>query len=214
MFEDRTAAGAALAEKLGEYRDRKDVVVLGLPRGGVPVAYEVARALGAELDVLLVRKIGVPYQPELAMGAIASGGAVYVNTEVMRMSGATQEEFDAVLAREREELGRREKLFRGDRPPLELHGRVAIVVDDGIATGSTVRAALLALRSLKPARCVVAVPVAPADAAERMADVTDAFVCVQAPEDFRAVGQFYRDFAQTTDAEVRELLARAHARRE
>lgn len=214
MFEDRTAAGAALAEKLGAYRGRKDVVVLGLPRGGVPVAYEVARALGAELDVLVVRKIGVPYQPELAMGAIASGGAVYVNAEVMRMAGVSQEEFDAVLAREREELGRREKMFRGDRPPLELHGRIAIVVDDGMATGSTVRAALSALRSLAPAKCVVAMPVAPAEAAGRMADAADEFVCVLAPEDFRAVGQFYRDFDQTSDAQVRALLTRAQARRE
>jgi putative phosphoribosyl transferase len=210
MFDDRTTAGRALAESLAQYRGRNDVIVLALPRGGVPVAFEVAQALGAELDVLVVRKLGVPFQPELAMGAIASGGAVYRNMEVLRLAQVSEREFETVLARERTELQRREALYRGARPPLQVNGRIVIVVDDGMATGASLHAGLAAMRMLRPAKLVAAVPVAPPDAVERLAGLADDFICIAAPEDFHAVGQFYRRFDQTSDDEVRDLLARSH----
>jgi putative phosphoribosyl transferase len=211
VFTNRIDAGRRLAEKLGHYGKRRDVLVLGLPRGGVPVAYEVARALNAELDVLVVRKLGVPFHPELAMGAIASGGGVSVNENVLTTTGVTERQFEQVRAAEHRELQRREHLFRGARTPVVVQGRVVIVVDDGLATGATMRAALTTLRTLKPARLVVAVPVAPARASRRFADVCDEFVCVEAPDDFSAVGQFYQDFGQTSDDEVRELLGQTAA---
>lgn len=206
-FEDRHAAGQLLAGALRAYAGRSDVVVLALPRGGVPVGYEVAKALGAELDVLIVRKLGLPYHPELAMGAIASGGAIDFNRNVIEMSGVTQRDIEGVLAQEYRELERREALYRGARPMARIEGRTVIVVDDGIATGASMRAALKALRTLKPAKIIVAVPVAPIDTRERLQDVADEFVCVLSPADFQAVGQFYRNFDQTSDDEVRTLLA-------
>lgn len=208
VFEDRAQAGRALAEALAGWRGAPDTVVLGLPRGGVPVAYEIANALGLPLDVLLVRKLGLPWQPELAMGAIASGGAVVVNDEVVRYLPAGSHDFETVRAREQLELERREREFRGDRPPLDMRKRTGILVDDGLATGATMEAAVRSLRALGAERVVVAVPVASVEARDRIAAVADEVVCLAAPEWFSAVGQWYRDFGQTEDAEVRELLAR------
>lgn len=209
MFTNRSEAGKALAGHLSAYARRRDVIVLGLPRGGVPVAYEVAKALDAPLDVLVVRKLGVPFHSELAMGAIASGGAVFLNDEVIRLARVRKEQIDEVLSEERAELQRREELYRSGKPPLDLRDRVVVIVDDGMATGASMHAAATALRSLQPAKLVVAVPVAPLDAAERLGTTVDDFVCVKSPADFHAVGQFYRDFNQTTDDEVRTLLAKA-----
>lgn len=207
-FADRVEAGRRLAEALRGYAGRPDVVVLALPRGGVPVAYRVARALGAPLDVFLVRKLGVPGHEELAMGAIASGGTRVLNPEVVAALGIPGGTIDAVAAREAEELERRERAYRGERPPPEVRGRTVILVDDGLATGSTMRAAVAALRRQEPARLVVAVPVGAAETCEALRAEADAVVCVLTPEPFYAVGLWYRDFAQTTDDEVRELLAR------
>jgi putative phosphoribosyl transferase len=210
LFSDRAAAGRMLARQLHGYAGRDDVVVLALPRGGVPVAYEIAQALGVELDVLVVRKVGVPHQPELAMGAIASGGIQYLDEHTLSAAGVTQLEVAAVLDEEYRELARREALYRGQQPPLELGGRTVIVVDDGIATGSSMRVAIEALRAGKPARIVVAVPVAPADTVQRLAGMADTFVCGHSAQVFYGVGQFYEDFGQTSDAEVSEFLARSH----
>jgi putative phosphoribosyl transferase len=210
QFKDRRAAGRLLAQALQKYAGRKDLLVFALPRGGVPVGYEVAKALGAELDILIVRKLGVPLQPEVAMGAISSGDALYLNDQIIKMAGISQRDVDAVLAEERRELARRELLYRGSRPIARIEGRTVIVVDDGIATGASMRAALLALRGKKPERVVIAVPVAPLDARERFRDVADDFVCVLTPRGFQAVGQFYQDFSTTQDDEVRALLADAH----
>jgi predicted phosphoribosyltransferase len=211
MYADRADAGRALAKALGRLRAAPDAIVLGLPRGGVPVAFEVARALELPLDVLVVRKLGLPQQPELAMGAIASGGALVVNDEVVRYLGGRGEAFDAVRAHEQAELERRERDYRGARPPLEMAGRTAILVDDGLATGATMEAAVRALKSLGASRVVVAVPVASVEACERIEAIADEVVCLAAPSFFSAVGQWYADFGQTDDAEVRELLARAAA---
>jgi putative phosphoribosyl transferase len=208
-FEDRFAAGRALARALQAYAAQRDVLVLGLPRGGVPVAFEVARALGAELDVLIVRKLGVPHQPELAMGAISSGDALYLNRDLIALTGVTKAEIESVLEAERKELARRELLYRGSRPAVRVEGRTVIVVDDGIATGASMHAALLALRSKHPARIVVAVPVAPEKTQERLGAATDVFISVMTPEPFYAVGQFYEQFDQTSDEEVRSLLERS-----
>lgn len=209
IYSDRRAAGRALAAKLGAYKGRSDVLVLGLPRGGVPVAYEVARALGATLDVLIVRKLGLPAHPELAMGAIASGGAVDLNHEVMRRAGVREAQFQAVLADEQAELRRRELLYRGERPPIAVEDHIVIVVDDGVATGASLRVALSALRQLEPAKLVAAVPVAPDDAARAIGALADEFVCAHGSPDFGSVGQFYEDFGATGDDEVRTLLDRA-----
>jgi predicted phosphoribosyltransferase len=209
MFADRADAGRAIARDLAHLRAAPDAVVLGLPRGGVPVAHEVAHALGLPLDVLVVRKLGLPQQPELAMGAIASGGALVVNDEVVRYLGGRGEAFEAVRASEQAELERRERDYRGARPPLEMAGRTAILVDDGLATGATMEAAVRALRSLGARRVVVAVPVASQEALERIEALADEVVCLAAPPSFSAVGQWYADFGQTGDAEVRDLLARA-----
>jgi putative phosphoribosyl transferase len=210
-FRDRVDAGRVLAERLRAYEGRPDLLVLALPRGGVPVGYEVAAALGAPLDVLVVRKLGLPGHEELAMGAIAAGGTTVINDEVVRLSGVPPELLEQVAAVERVELARRERLWRGDRPWPKVAGRTVVLVDDGLATGSTMRAALAALRTLQPAAIVVAVPTAPAAACERLAKEADAVVCAANPSPFVAVGQSYDVFDQTSDQQVRELLARAAA---
>lgn len=212
MFADRQHSGTELARALAPYAGRHDVIVLGLPRGGVPVAYEVAKALDAPLDVLVARKLGVPFQPELAMGAIASGGATWLNQDVIRLARVTPEEIARVEASERVELHRREELYRQGRKPLDVRDRTVILVDDGMATGASLHAAARAVRSLAPSKLIVAVPVAPPEGAQRLGYVADEFVCLDTPEDFRAVGQFYRDFRQTSDAEVKTLLAQAQLR--
>jgi predicted phosphoribosyltransferase len=198
-----------LAEELADYAGRDDVVVLALPRGGVPVAFEVAAALKAPLDVFLVRKLGAPGQEELAMGAIASGDVVVFNEEVVEAMKVPPEVIEAKIASQRQELARREAVYRGGRPPRDVHGRIVILVDDGLATGSTMRAAVAALRRLEPARVVVAVPVgAPSTCAELDA-IADACICAITPDPFRAVGLWYEDFSQTTDEEVGDLLGRS-----
>ena len=207
-FADRAEAGRALAAELAGWAGRDDVIVLALPRGGVPVAAEVAQALGAPLDVFLVRKLGVPGHEELAMGAIASGGEPLLNEETVRALGITPEQVARVVAAERAELARREREYRGARSAPELRGRTVILVDDGLATGSTMHAAALAVRRAEPARIIVAVPVASEDACELLRDAADEVVAVATPEPFYAVGAWYADFTQTTDAEVRALLAR------
>jgi predicted phosphoribosyltransferase len=205
-FRNRTDAGRQLAEKLAAYADRPDVLVLALPRGGVPVGFEVARALGAPLDVFLVRKLGVPGYEELAMGAVATGGVRVLNDEIVRGLGISEREIDAVVARELQELARRGRLYRGDRPPPDVAGRTVILVDDGLATGATMRAAVAALRRQQQARIVIAVPTASADTSEALKAEADDVVCAITPEPFFAVGHWYEDFTQTTDDEVRDLL--------
>lgn len=214
VLRDRIEGGRFLAQKLAHYTAREgagrdDVVVLALPRGGVPVGYEVAHALRAELDVFVVRKLGVPGHAEVALGAIASGGALVLDRELVRALHLSPSEVDAVIARERTELERRERAYRDDRPAPAVHGKTAILVDDGLATGASMKAALRALRQREPARLVVAVPVGPADTCAEMASLADEVVCAWTPEPFHAVGLWYEDFTQTTDAEVKELLARA-----
>lgn len=208
-FADRRAAGRRLAELLRSYAGRSDVVVLGLPRGGVPVAYEVARALGVRLDAVLVRKLGVPDCEELAMGAVASGGARVLNDEVVRQLAIPERVIDAVAAREMEELARRERLYRGGRAPCEMRDRVVVLIDDGFATGATMRAAIRALRQAGPARIVAAAPTGAFDTCEKLKKTADEVVCAITPEPFFAVGRWYLDFGQTTDVEVCGLLARA-----
>jgi putative phosphoribosyl transferase len=212
-FKNRSEAGRFLAEQLSAYANRPDTLVLALPRGGVPVAYEVAKALGAPLDVFQVRKLGLPGHEELAMGAIATGGVRVRNPEVVEYLRIPDEVIDEVTARERRELERRERLYREGRPALSPRGRVVILVDDGLATGSTMRAAILALRQQQPASIVVAVPVAAKQTCEELRAVADEVVCAVTPDPFYAVGLWYEDFAQTTDEEVRELLARAENKR-
>jgi predicted phosphoribosyltransferase len=208
-FRDRTEAGRVLAEGLSSYAGRPDVVVLALPRGGVPVAFGVARALHAPLDVFVVRKLGVPGHEELALGAIASGGTRVLNDDVVRVLQISGETIDAVTRAEEQELQRRERAYRGDRPPLDVRGRTVILVDDGLATGATMRAAVAALRQRQPARTVVAIPVAAPATCDEFAREVDSLVCARTPEPFGAVGLWYEDFSQTTDDEVRDLLARA-----
>jgi putative phosphoribosyl transferase len=207
LFRDRREAGRELARRLSAYAGRTDAAVLALPRGGVPVAFEVAKALGLPLDVFLVRKLGVPGHEELAMGAIASGGARVLDSEVVRAYRVSEEDLRRVTAAESRELDRREIAYRGDRPPLDLKGRTVILVDDGLATGSSMRAALAALEPLSPARVVVAVPVAPRSTVSALGDAADEIVCLRMPEPFLAVGMFYEDFGQTSDEEVRDFLA-------
>jgi putative phosphoribosyl transferase len=211
MFTNRIEAGQKLAEKLKAYAGRTDVLVLGVPRGGVPVAFEVAAALKAPLDILVLRKLGVPWQEELAFGAIAQGGVRFLDRQIMEMLNLTTAEVEQVTAREQVELERREKAYRGDRPPLDVRGRTVILVDDGIATGSSVRAAITALRQMGPASIVLAVPVAPPITCERLRAQVDDLVCVDMPQSFYAIGQFYLDFSPVGDREVAELLARAAA---
>jgi predicted phosphoribosyltransferase len=209
LFHDRAEAGRVLADKLAKYQNRPDVLVLALPRGGVPVAFEVARALRAPLDVFLVRKLGVPGQEELAMGAIATGGVRVLNDDVVRVLGIPEEWIAAITAEQQQELRRRERLYRDDRPPLDVHGRTVILIDDGLATGSTMRAAVAALRQLRPSRIVVAVPVAARETCEEFQAEVDEVVCAATPEPFRAVGLWYDNFSQTSDEEVHDLLASA-----
>jgi putative phosphoribosyl transferase len=211
VFEDREDAGRALAKALAEHRGAADSIVLALPRGGVPVAFEIAQGLDLPLDVLVVRKLGLPSQPELAMGAIASGGAIVLNEDVLRFLPGRREDLEQVRRHEQAELERREREYRGDRPPLEMAGRVGILVDDGLATGATMEAAVQALRAIRAKRVVVAVPVASVQARDRIAAVADEVVCLEMPPYFSAVGQWYRNFDQTSDAEVEDLLAKARA---
>jgi len=208
-FRDRRAAGRLVAAKLARYAERPDVVVLALPRGGVPVAYEVAQALDAPLDVFAVRKLGLPGHEELAMGAVATGGVRVLNEQIVRALSLPPDLIDAVAAREQQELARRERLYRGDRPPLDVRGRTVILVDDGLATGATMHAAIEALRAQQPARIVVAVPTAAPETCEALRAKADEVVCAITPEPFYAVGLWYDDFSQTSDDEVRQLLARS-----
>jgi len=212
-FRDRAHGGLRLARELMPYADRPNLLVLALPRGGVPVAFEVAAALDAPLDLFLVRKLGVPGHEELAMGAIASGGIRVLNEEVVRQLRVSQAEIDAVAEREGHELERREREYRGDRPEPEIRGHTVMLVDDGLATGSSMRAAVAALQSQHPEKLVVAVPVAAPDTCDAFRELVDDIVCAVTPEPFYAVGLWYEDFSQTTDEEVRALLERARARR-
>ena len=207
-FSNRTEAGRLLAEKLVKYAGRADVIVLGLPRGGVPVAYEVAKRLGVPLDVFIVRKLGVPGFEELAVGAIASGGVRVLNQDVMRALPNAEPTIESITARETAELERREQSYRAGRPAPELRDRIVILVDDGLATGATMRAAVKALRHRGAAKIVVAVPVGPPDTCREFEEEADETICASVPEFFQAVGQYYEDFSQTSDDEVRELLAR------
>ena len=205
-FANRTEAGRLLVEKLVKYAGRDDVIVLGLPRGGVPVAFEVAQRLGAPLDVFLVRKLGVPGFEELAAGAIASGGVRVLNEDVMRSIPHADEAIEAVTIRETAELERREQIYREGRPPPELRDRIVILVDDGLAIGATMRAAVKALRQSGAAKIVVAVPVGPPETCHELEERADETICLSTPEFFQAVGQYYEDFSQTSDEDVRELL--------
>jgi putative phosphoribosyl transferase len=209
IFEDRTEAGYVLATRLKKYANRDDVVVLALPRGGVPVGYAVAQELRAPLDIFAVRKLGVPGYEELAMGAIASGNVRVLNEDVVEQLNISNVAIDRVAGREQLELERRERLYRGDRPPLNVRDQIVILIDDGLATGSTMRAAVRALRALQPARIVVAVPVGPRSSCAELLEEADEVVCAAMPEPFRGVGLWYRNFEQTTDYEVRELLDQA-----
>lgn len=211
-FRDRTEAGRELGSRLARYQD-EDVIVLGLPRGGIPVAREVARALAAPMDIFLVRKLGAPGHPELAIGAIASGGIRVLNADVVRMLGVSEDAIAEVAARETRELERRDREYRGNRPLPDLRGRVVILVDDGLATGATMRAAAAAVRGSDPARVVVAVPVAARDTCDefRRDPAIDEIECALTPEPFQAVGLWYDDFDQVSDAEVRALLAETRA---
>lgn len=209
IFRDREQAGQRLAQELAAYRQNRDVVVLGLPRGGVPVAYQVARSLAVRLDVFIVRKLGVPDHPEYAMGALASGGVRVLSDEVIETLGISRADVERVTANELEELKRREREYRGDRPRPPLAGRIVMLVDDGLATGSTMRAAVRAVRKQMPDRIIVAVPVASVDSVQVLSAEADALVTVTKPDPFFGVGRWYEDFAQTTDDEVKELLQRA-----
>jgi predicted phosphoribosyltransferase len=207
-YENRYDAGRRLALSLAEYAGRPDVTVLALPRGGVPVGFEIARALRVPLDVFVVRKLGVPGQPEFAMGAIASGGALVLDQQTIGELRISRDAVERVIAMERAELARREELFRGSRPPVDVSGRTIILVDDGLATGSTVQAAIAALRKEGPASVIVAAPVGSREACGAIGAVTDGCLCAMIPDRFYAVGLWYEDFAQTTDEEVYDLLAR------
>ncbi len=209
IFQDRTDAGRQLAEKLLSYAGRDDVIVLALPRGGVPVAFEVAQRVRVPLDVCVVRKLGVPGHEELAMGAIASGGVRVLNEDVLYVLPDAQSIVEMVTAIEREELKRRERDYRSNRPAPEVRGRTVILVDDGLATGATMRAAAAALRQQGAAKIIVAVPVGAPGTCHEIRSVADEVVCLQTPGSFMGVGQYYEDFSQTTDEEVRELLAAA-----
>lgn len=209
IFANRTEAGRRLANQLQKYANRKDVIVLGIPRGGVPVAFEIARSLKVPLDVFIVRKLGVPGHEELGFGAIASGGTQVLNREIVDALRLSPLLIELVAQKERKELNRREQAYRGGRPSLDLNRKTVILVDDGIATGSGVAAAVNALRQTKPSHIVIAVPVAPRSSCSRLKSKVDDLVCLEMPEPFYGVGQFYSDFSQTSDAEVTELLDRA-----
>jgi len=205
IFRDRFDAGRALVPLLGDYAGREDAIVLGLPRGGVPIAHAIARSLGLPLDVLIVRKLGAPGQPELAIGAIAAGIVVH-NPEVARWFGSDPRQFDAAIARERAELERRERLYRGGLPPLAVAGKLVLVVDDGAATGASMRAAVAALRALRAAEVVVVLPTASVEACAALRREADRVLCLQTPPRFEAVGEWYQRFEQTTDRQVTDLL--------
>jgi putative phosphoribosyl transferase len=210
-FRDRFEAGQVLARNLESYKNGRNVLVLGLPRGGVPVAYEVARQLNVPLDVFIVRKLGVPGQEELGMGAIATGGIRIVHEGIIRELGISAQTVDLVTANEQRELERRERLYRGDRPAPSMKDRIVIVVDDGLATGSTMKAAVAALRQQHPTKIIVAVPTAPVETCAELKTTADEVVCPLTPEPFYAVGGSYADFRQTTDEEVRQLISGAAA---
>jgi len=209
LYRDRSDAGRVLATQLTAYANRSDVLVLALPRGGVPVAYEVAKALHAPLDVFIVRKLGVPGHEELAMGAIATGGVCVLNEDVVQMLHIPDRVIEAVIAKEQQELERREHLYRDDRPPPDVRDCTIILIDDGLATGATMRAAIKALRQQHPARLVVAVPVAAPPTCEELGAQVDEIICAKTAEPFYGVGYWYEDFSQTTDEEVHALLAQS-----
>ncbi len=209
VFEDRIEAGRLLGERLRRHELADDALILALPRGGVPVAAEVAALHGLPLDLMLVRKLGVPGQEEVAMGAIASGGSAVYNDALLRQLNITEEMIARVVARERDELARRERVYRGERPLPEIAARDVVLVDDGLATGSTMRAAVAAVRRFAPRRTIVAVPVAPVDSVATLEREADEVVCLRTPAPFLGVGRWYRNFAQTSDDEVRDLLTRA-----
>jgi putative phosphoribosyl transferase len=213
IFANRTEAGQELALRLRKYAYRDDVIVLGAPRGGVPIAFEVATALRAPLDVFVLRKLGVPGREEFAFGAIASGGVRILDRRTIEGLGITGLDIQRVTRAEEQELERRERAYRGGRPPLDVSGLTVILVDDGIATGSSMRAAIRALRQMKPARIVIAVPVAPPSTCSQLQFEADELVCLEMPEPFYGVGQFYDDFSQVSDEEVKELLDAAFRRR-
>ncbi|BAY31840.1 hypothetical protein NIES2107_37260 [Nostoc carneum NIES-2107] len=212
LFPDRSFAGQLLAKDLAAYANQPDVLVLALPRGGVPVAFEIAEKLNVELDVLIVRKLGVPNQEELAMGAIASGNVQILNEDIVRDLNVSQQAIASVAAKEQQELERREQLYRGNRPFPKLQGKTVILVDDGLATGATMFAAIVAVQQQQPARIVIAVPVAPSPAYEQLAAKVNEVVCLATPTPFYSVGQWYGKFPQTTDNEVHELLRKAAIR--
>jgi len=214
IFINRQEAGRRLASHLGKYADRPDVIVLGVPRGGVAVAFEVAKTLHRPLDVFVLRKLGVPGHEELAFGAIGSGGVRVLNSDVVEELGLSARDISRVTRTERYELERREQMFRGDRPPLDVYERVVILVDDGIATGASARAAIAALRQMKPTAIVIATPVAPLRTCNLLQPEVDELVCLEMPEPFYGVGQFYQDFTQVSDEEVTELLDRASQQRD
>ena len=209
VFPDRIAAGRMLGARLTQFANEKPLLVLALPRGGVPVAFEIATALHAPLDVFLVRKLGFPGQEELAIGAIASGGARLLNDKMIRSLHLPPQQVEAITQQETKELERREHLYRGERNALNMHGQTLILVDDGVATGSSMLVAVTALRQKNPRKIIVAVPVAPSDACKQLQHEADAVVCLSNPPDFYAVGEWYRDFSQVSDATVRELLEHA-----
>jgi putative phosphoribosyl transferase len=208
-FHDRAEAGRLLGAELVSRKLPQNLIVLALPRGGVPVGFEIARALEAPLDVVVVRKLGIPRQPELAMGAIASGGVRFLDEKLIRQAGISPEALEAIAARETQEVQRREHLYRGDRPAPDLRNRTVILADDGLATGSTMLAAVKCVSSLQPSAVIVAVPVGSQQACAHLREWSDQCVCLATPHPFRAVGEWYEEFAQTTDAEVRGLLAQA-----
>ncbi|HWE84717.1 MAG TPA: phosphoribosyltransferase [Terracidiphilus sp.] len=208
LFHDRTHAGQLLADRLVPYAGQPDLLVLALPRGGVPVAFEIARALHAPLDVWVVRKLGAPRQPELAIGAVAPGGVQVLSSRLIAELGIPPDELDHIVARERAELDRRLTAYRSNRPPVDVRGKTVLLVDDGLATGASMRAAVASLRPLDPARIVVAIPVADSAVCTRLTQQADQVVCLYTPPRLDAVGQWYEDFSQTTDEEVRNLLAR------
>jgi putative phosphoribosyl transferase len=211
-FENRIQAGRLLGQALAGYAKRQDVIILALPRGGVPVGFEVAQIINAPLDIMLVRKLGTPGQEELAMGAIASGGVCVLNDDIVAALDITQEEIEAAATRERKELERRERAYRGDQPPPPIENHCVILIDDGLATGASMLAAVAGLKQRKPAAIVVAVPVAPPDTVERLQEEADDVVCLATPEPFSAVGRWYREFTQTSDDEVKSILAHAWAK--
>ncbi|HHP7243412.1 MAG TPA: phosphoribosyltransferase [Elainellaceae cyanobacterium] len=213
-FQDRTESGQKLATALRRYANRPDVIVLGLPRGGIPVAYEVAKELGAPLDVYVVRKLGVPKHEELAMGAIATGGVRYLNDRVVNSLRISPDIVDQVAFKEQRELERREQVYRDNRPAPELRDRIVILVDDGLATGATMQAAIAALHHQHPAKIIGAVPVAAPEVCEALADKVDEMICAETPQPFYAVGLWYKNFSQTTDDEVRQLLKQAERRQQ